>query len=81
MVERACNCRDAFVTFSAGARGCIGRYAATAEGTALLARVVSKYRIEPPAGEADKWKLREGETEFQRRERIYEASQVCVRFG
>jgi cytochrome P450 len=67
-------CRDAFLPFSAGVRGCIGRQAAIAEGTAVLARIVSRFRVVPPVREAEKWKLREGESEFDRRERIYKVS-------
>lgn len=41
------------------------------EATAFLARIVAKYRIEPPAERAREWSRREGESEVDRRERIY----------
>jgi cytochrome P450 len=66
--------RDAFVAFSAGMRACIGRQSAIVEGTAVLARIVSQFRFEPPAEVADKWALRAGESEFERRKRVYMVS-------
>lgn len=60
--------------FSGGQRICIGRQAALVEATAYLARVVAKYKIEPPAAETDKWKARAGESEMDRRQRIYNVS-------
>ncbi len=66
--------RDAFVGFSSGLRGCIGRQAAIVEGTAIVARLLAKYTIEPPAERADEWKLREGESEHQRRQRVWDVS-------
>ncbi len=66
--------REAFLGFSAGLRACIGRQSAIVEGSAVLARIVSQFKVEPPAAEAGKWALREGETEFERRKRVYMAS-------
>lgn len=63
--------RDAFLPFAAGARACIGRQSALVEATAFLARIVAKYKIEVPADKATEWKLRPGESEVDRRERIY----------
>jgi len=37
----------------------------------LLARIVGKYKIAPPADEANEWKRLPGETGGDRRERIY----------
>jgi hypothetical protein len=48
------------------------------EATAFLARIVAKYRIEPPADKAEEWKLRPGESEVDRRERIYKVSGRCL---
>lgn len=66
--------RDALIAFSTGVRGCIGKQAGIMEGTAVLARIMASFRVEPPADKAQEWKLRSGETEFERRERIYEVS-------
>jgi len=66
--------RDAFLAFSAGSRGCIGKQAAVVEATAFLARIVAKYKIVPPAEKAEEWKRLPGESEVDRRERIYKVS-------
>lgn len=62
--------RDAFVPFSAGARACIGRKFAETEGTAVLAMLVSQYKItikeEPQFA---------GETFEERKTRILTTSQ------
>ena len=63
--------RDAFLAFSAGPRICIGRQAAIVEATAFIARIVAKFRVEAPAGEAAKWKRKVGGSEMDRRQRIY----------
>lgn len=60
--------------FNAGQRVCIGRQAAIVEATGFIARTVAKYKIEAPAAEADEWKLKPGESEMDRRERIYKVS-------
>ncbi len=70
--------RDAFMTFNAGQRICIGRQAAIVEATAFIASTVAKFRVEAPTGEAEGWKLRAGESEMDRRQRIYK---VSVRLG
>lgn len=66
--------RDAFLAFSAGARGCIGKQAAVVEATAFLARLLATYRVEIPAAQAEGWKLKPGESEVDRRQRIYNVS-------
>ena len=38
--------RDAFLPFSGGPRGCIGRGFAETEGVAVLALIISKYKVE-----------------------------------
>lgn len=63
--------RDALLSFNAGLRGCIGRPAAIAEGTAVLATILSKFMVAPPAGQEHKWKLGPNETEYDRIERVY----------
>lgn len=63
--------RDAYLPFAVGARACIGKQSAIVEATAFLARIVAKYKIEIPAGHEAEWALRPGESEIDRRERIY----------
>ena len=38
--------RDAFLPFSGGPRGCIGRGFAETEGVAVLSLIISRYRVE-----------------------------------
>ena len=57
-------------------RGCIGKQSALVEGTAILARIIAKFKVEPPAGQEETWKLRAGESEIERRERIYMVSRM-----
>ncbi|KAI0720704.1 cytochrome P450 [Cerioporus squamosus] len=57
--------RDAFLPFSGGPRGCVGRGFAETEGVAVLALIVSKYRVEVK----DEPQFR-GETLEQRRARL-----------
>ncbi len=63
--------------FAVGARACIGKQSAIVEATAFLARIVAKYKIEVPAAQEEEWKLRPGESEIDRRERIYNVSGRC----
>ena len=60
--------RDAFLPFSGGPRGCIGRGFAETEGVAVLTRVIARYRVEVK----DEPRFR-GETFEQRKERILAA--------
>ena len=57
--------RDAFLPFSGGPRGCIGRGFAETEGVAVLALIISKYRVE--VKEEPQFA---GETFQQRKERL-----------
>ena len=55
--------RDAFLPFSGGARGCIGRGFAETEGVAVLALLVSRYRVEvrdEPRFRGETWEERKG---------------------
>ena len=57
--------RDAFLPFSGGPRGCIGRGFAETEGVAVLTMIVARYRVEVK----DEPRFR-GETFEQRKERL-----------
>ena len=57
--------RDAFLPFSGGARGCIGRGFAETEGVAVLTRIIARYRVEVK----DEPRFR-GETFEQRKARL-----------
>ena len=55
--------RDAFLPFSGGPRGCIGRGFAETEGVAVLALLVSRYRVEvrdEPRYRGETWEERKG---------------------
>lgn len=60
--------------FNAGQRVCIGRQAAIVEATAFIARTVARFKVEASAGEAEVWEARAGESEMDRRQRIYKVS-------
>ena len=57
--------RDAFLPFSGGPRGCIGRGFAETEGVAVLTKIIARYRVEVK----DEPRFR-GETFEQRKERL-----------
>jgi len=60
--------RDAFLPFSGGARGCIGRRFAETEATAILAVLIARYKIE--VKEEPQFAA---ETFEQRKERVLES--------
>ncbi|ORY62877.1 cytochrome P450 [Leucosporidium creatinivorum] len=61
---------DGWLPFSSGLRGCIGRNFAIAESVCFLAMTLLRYKVEIPEHRKEEWKLKEGETERERRERI-----------
>ncbi|BGP13022.1 hypothetical protein JCM10213v2_000941 [Rhodosporidiobolus nylandii] len=64
--------RESFLPFSSRLRGCIGKQFALAEMVVVLALTLEKYRVEMPAHKVEEWKLREGEVERERRERVFQ---------
>lgn len=63
--------RDAFLSFSAGSRACIGKVFALIEATVILSEILLHFEVAFPKELVEEYKLREGETERERRERIY----------
>jgi hypothetical protein len=66
--------RDAFLPFSTGPRGCIGRQFSIIEATVILAKIMLDYQVRFPASKVEEFAPREGESVRERRERIYAVS-------
>ncbi|KAI0766849.1 cytochrome P450 [Trametes elegans] len=67
--------REAFVPFSGGARACLGRSFAETEGVAVLAALISQYRVEVQ----DEPQFA-GETFEQRKARLLESRYILTQF-
>ncbi|ORY74748.1 cytochrome P450 [Leucosporidium creatinivorum] len=63
--------RDAFVAFSGGARGCLGQRFALVESVAMISQLLLHYTIHVPENLQDDYARQEGESERDRRERIF----------
>ena len=64
--------RDAFCPFSGGPRQCMGQKFAQVEMVAIVATLLARYSIEIPDAQRDEYALRAGETERDRRERVFQ---------
>ncbi|GAA6040776.1 hypothetical protein JCM8097_003294 [Rhodosporidiobolus ruineniae] len=65
---------ESFLPFSSGLRGCIGKTFALAELVVVTALTLHRYRLAVPEEVQAEWKLREGESERERRDRILKPS-------
>ncbi|GAA5922143.1 condensin subunit SMC2 [Sporobolomyces koalae] len=67
-----------FLPFNSGSRGCIGRQFSLVESVALVASIVSKYRVDIPPHEREKWALKDNESEDERRDRVLQPLNAFV---
>ncbi|GAA5853463.1 hypothetical protein JCM8547_002466 [Rhodosporidiobolus lusitaniae] len=63
-----------FAPFSSGLRGCIGKQFALAEMVVIVSLTLLKYRIEIFESHKEHWALSGGETERERRDRVFQDS-------
>lgn len=66
--------RHGLVAFSSGRRACLGKAFASVESTLMLAMIVQRYHVAPPPDRVEEFKLRKGESEIERRQRLYQVS-------
>lgn len=66
--------RPTLTSFSAGRRACLGKAFATIESSLILSSILQRYEVTPPPDRIQEFKLKDGESEMERRQRLYKVS-------